>query len=58
LAALHREGEVLSMTEGEDAMTVHIRLPNSAMGQFVPFLTGGAGTGTGEDRTGTGEDSP
>jgi hypothetical protein len=39
LAALHREGEVLSMTEGEDAMTVHIRLPNSAMGQFVPFLT-------------------
>jgi hypothetical protein len=38
LAALHREGEVLATAEGDDAMTVQARLPQAAMGQFVPFL--------------------
>ena len=38
LAALHREGEVLSTTEGDDSMMVQARLPNAAIGQFEPFL--------------------
>jgi GTP-binding protein HflX len=49
LAALHREGEVLSMTEGEGSMTVHVRLPSAAMGQFVAFLGDEAGAGAAED---------
>ena len=41
LAALHREGEVLSTSEGDEAMTVRARLASAALAQFVPFLTGG-----------------
>jgi GTP-binding protein HflX len=45
LAALHREGEVLDMAEGDESMTVQARLPNAAMAQFVPFLNGDAAAG-------------
>jgi GTP-binding protein HflX len=54
LAALHREGEVLAMTEGEDSMTVQARLPNAALVRFVPFMT--AGTGPGPGGVGDGRD--
>jgi GTPase len=39
LAALHREGEVLMTTEGEQATTVRAKLAGSALAQFVPFMT-------------------
>lgn len=39
LAALHREGEVLTMVEGEQSTTVRAKLAGAALAQFAPFLT-------------------
>jgi GTP-binding protein HflX len=38
LAALHREGEVLSEREGEGAMLLRVRLDDGAVGRFAEFL--------------------
>jgi GTP-binding protein HflX len=39
LAALHREGEVLTVVEGEQATAVRAKLAGAALAQFAPFLT-------------------
>ena len=38
LAALHREGEVLTTLEGQEATTVQAKLAGAALAQFAPFL--------------------
>lgn len=42
LAALHREGEVLSTIEGEGETIVRARLPGAALALFAPFIHEGA----------------
>jgi len=39
LAALHREGEVLSAVEGEVSTRVRAKLPGAAVGQFAAFIS-------------------
>jgi GTP-binding protein HflX len=39
LAALHREGEVLEMVEGETSMVVRARLGDDGLGQFAAFVS-------------------
>jgi GTP-binding protein HflX len=46
LAALHREGEVLSTREGEEATFVTARLPAAGMAQFTAFVQENAEAGT------------
>ena len=46
LAALHREGEVLSTREGEEATFVTARLPAAGMAQFTAFVHENAEAGT------------
>ena len=43
LAALHREGEVLSMAEDGESMTVQARLPKRRAAQFAAVRSGEAG---------------
>jgi GTP-binding protein HflX len=38
LAAVHREGEVLVELPDDDAMRVRVRLDDSSLGPFVPFM--------------------
>lgn len=45
MAALHREGEVLTTEEGEQATKVRAKLAGSALAQFVPFMTSTATNG-------------
>ena len=53
LAALHREGEVLTMVEGEQSTTVRAKLAGAALAQFAPFLTVTRGhEGAGRDGAG------
>ncbi len=38
LAAVHREGEVLSEQAGDDAMRLRVRLDEASLGQFVDYV--------------------
>ena len=38
LAAVHREGEVLSEQADDDAMRLRVRLDDASLGQFVEYV--------------------
>jgi GTP-binding protein HflX len=38
LAAVHREGEVLSEQADESGMLLHVRLDDASLGQFVAYV--------------------
>ena len=60
LAALHREGEVLTTAEGEQATTVRAKLAGAALAQFSPFITvtpGDDGTASHYGDAGTSRDA-
>ncbi|MEM8619320.1 MAG: GTPase HflX [Actinomycetota bacterium] len=40
LAAVHREGEVVSMTDGEESWTIRARLSDASAGRLAEFATG------------------
>ena len=46
LAAIHREGEVVSTTEGSEVMTVRARLSGPSAGRLSEFIVNG---GDGDD---------
>ncbi len=54
LAALHREGEVLSTIDGEESTAVRARLPRAALALFAPFVVAPFAMST----TGTSEAGP
>jgi GTPase len=54
LAAVHREGEVLSTIDGEESTAVRARLPRAALALFAPFVV----TPFAMSTTGTSEAGP
>ena len=38
MAAVHREGEVLSEQAADDAMHLRVRLDDASLGQFTPYV--------------------
>ena len=45
LAAIHREGEVVSTSDGAAAMTVRARLSEPSAGRLSEFIVGNGGNG-------------
>jgi GTP-binding protein HflX len=45
LAAIHREGEVVSTSDDAEAMTVRARLSEPSVGRLSEFLANGSGDG-------------